>query len=237
MIIDNSRILVLPDLHFPYCHPDALDFLHKLKVILNPTRVICLGDEVDLHAISFHDKDPDLDNTGRELLLAMGYIDTLHELFPQMDLCESNHGSLFYRKAKHHGFPRHVIKSYNDVLGVPKDDWRWHGEIILELPNGRKCKFVHSVSGNVLASSQLCGMSLIQGHYHSSFELRYWDAGHGLNFACTAGSLVDDTSLAMAYNKLHAKRPIMGAVFIENSLPHLIPMLRDENNRWIGTKV
>jgi hypothetical protein len=79
-------------------------------------------------------------------------------------------------------------------------------------------------------------MSLVQFLYHSSFELRYWDAGYGLNFAVTASSLVDDKSLAMSYNKLHSKRPILGAVFIENSLPHLIPMLRDENNRWIGTK-
>ena len=48
---------------------------------------------------------------------------------------------------------------------------------------------------------------------------------------------MDDKSLAMAYNKLHSKRPIMGAVFLENSLPVLIPMLRDEDNRWIGTKI
>lgn len=235
--LDTSRILIIPDLHFPYCHPDSLDFLHKLKVTLNPTLVICGGDELDYHALSFHDSDPDLDSSGRELVLALGYIDTLHELFPKMMLLESNHGSLVYRKAKHHSMPKHLLKSYNDVLGVPSDDWSWHGEIILELPNGRKCKLVHSASSNVLAASQLCGMSLIQFHYHSSFELRYWDAGYGLNFAITASCLVDDKSLAMAYNKLHSKRPIMGAVFIENSLPHLIPMFRDENNRWIGTKI
>ena len=105
--MDNSRILIIPDLHFPYCHPDALDFLHKLKVKLQPTRIICGGDELDYHALSFHDSDPDLESSGRELVLALGYVDTLHELFPKMELLESNHGSMFYRKAKANNMPRH----------------------------------------------------------------------------------------------------------------------------------
>lgn len=51
--MDNSRILVIPDLHMPYMHMDSLDFLNKLKHTLNPTRVICLGDELDYHAMQF----------------------------------------------------------------------------------------------------------------------------------------------------------------------------------------
>lgn len=233
---DNARILVVPDLHFPYAHPDSLNFLYKIKNLLNPTRVICLGDELDYHAMSFHDSDPDLDSSGRELVLGLGYIDTLHEIFPKMDLLHSNHGSMGYRKAKHHGMPRHLLRSYNEVLGVPIDDWRWHVELILTLPNGNRCKFVHGISSNVLAASQQHGMSLVQGHHHSLFELRYWTAGHGLHFAVTSGCLIDDTSLAFAYNKLQVKRPLIGVTFIENSIPTLIPMLLDENGRWTGTK-
>jgi hypothetical protein len=235
--MDNSRILVIPDLHFPYCHVDALDFLHKIKKTINPTRIICLGDELDYHAMSFHDSDPDLDSSGTELVKGLGYIDTLHELFPKMDLLHSNHGSMAYRKAKHHGMPRHLLKSYNDVLGVSIDDWRWHELIVVVLPNGRKCKFVHGVSTNILAASQSIGMSLVQGHHHSLFELRYWDAGEGLHFGITSGCLIDNTSMAFAYNKLHKTRPLMGVTLIENSLPQLIPMMLNEDNRWIGTKV
>jgi len=235
--MDNSRILVVPDLHFPYCHPDALDFLHKVKKTLQPTRIICLGDELDFSAMSFHESDSDMHSAGHELALALGYIDTLHELFPKMQLLHSNHGSMAYRRAKHAGMPRHLLRSYNDVLGVSSDDWSWHGEIILTLPNGTKCKFVHGVSSNILAASQAIGMSLVQGHHHSLFELRYWSAGNGLHFGVTSGCLIDDTSLAFAYNKLQVKRPLIGVTFIENSEPRLIPMAVDENNRWIGTKI
>ena len=232
---DNSRILCIPDLHFPYCHPDALDFLAKVKSKLQPTRIICGGDELDYHAMSFHDKDPDLDNAGTELLKAIGYIETLKNLFPEMDLMESNHGSMAYRKAKHHGFPRHLLKSYNEVLGVDHN-WRWHDRLIITLPNGNKCLFAHSLGANVLGASQSVGMSLVQFHHHSQFELRYWQVGTTLHFAVTSGCLVDDKSLAMAYNKYTIKRPIMGVTFIENSLPILIPMVVNEDNRWIGTR-
>lgn len=235
--MDNSRILVIPDLHFPYCHMDSLDFLHKIKKVLNPSRIICLGDELDFHDASFHDSDPDLDSAGVELVKALGYIDTLHELFPKMDLLHSNHGSMAYRKAKHHGMPRHLLKSYNEVLCVPADDWKWHPELIIELPNKTRCKFVHGISANVLAASQASGMSLVQGHHHSQFEIRYWSNGESLNFAITSGCLIDDSSLAFAYNKLQVKRPIMGVTFIENSIPQLIPMAVDKDNRWVGTRV
>ena len=234
--MDNSRILVIPDLHFPYCHPDSLDFLYKIKNVMNPTRVICLGDELDFSSMSFHESNPDMLSPGHELALALGYIDTLHELFPKMQLLHSNHGSMAFRRAKHASMPVHLIKSYNDVLGVPKDDWSWHESIVVTLPNGNKCKFVHGVSSNILAASQSIGMSLVQGHHHSLFELRYWSNGHGLNFAVSSGCLIDDHSLAFAYNKLTQKRPMLGVTFIENSIPTLIPMLVNEDNRWIGTR-
>lgn len=115
--MDNSRILCISDLHFPYCHPDALDFLSKIKITMQPTRIIIGGDELDYHAMSFHNSDPDLDSAGVELTKALGYIETLHKMFPVADILESNHGSMAYRKAKFNGMPRHLIKSYNEVLG------------------------------------------------------------------------------------------------------------------------
>lgn len=233
---DNSRILCISDLHAPYMHPDSLDFLYKLKETLKPTRIICGGDELDYHAMSFHDSDPDLDNSGRELLLGLGYIETLFKMFPEMDLMESNHGSMSYRKAKHHGMPRHLLKSYNEVLGVD-NNWRWHDKLVIDLPNGSRCMFAHSLGSDVMRSSQSIGMSLVQFHHHSQFEIRYWHNGETLNFGVTSGCLIDDKSLAFAYNKLQIKRPVIGITYIENSIPHLIPMILNKDGRWIGTRI
>ena len=55
----NKSILIISDTHIPYHHPDLIPFLKDLKEIYKPDRVIHIGDEVDKHAMSFHDSDPD----------------------------------------------------------------------------------------------------------------------------------------------------------------------------------
>jgi transcriptional regulator with XRE-family HTH domain len=115
---DNSRILVISDLHCPYQDPKAVDFLSMLKDRYDFTRIISVGDEQDISAASFHDANVDMLSAGHELAAAQKVLQELESIFPKMDIMSSNHGDLFYRRAKHHGIPLHVIKSYNDVLGV-----------------------------------------------------------------------------------------------------------------------
>ncbi len=67
----NDRILVISDMHHPYSHPDVLPFLTALNKKYQPTRVVCVGDEIDCHAMSFHDSDPDLMSAGDELQAAI----------------------------------------------------------------------------------------------------------------------------------------------------------------------
>jgi metallophosphoesterase superfamily enzyme len=220
---DNSRILVISDMHAPYHHKDTLKFLRMLKGRYNPTRVISVGDEQDLHAASFHDSDPDLMSAGDELKAAREFLGEVESLFPEMDILSSNHGDLYYRKAKHHGIPMHVIKSYNDVLGVGKG-WKWHSELVVELPDGKKVYFCHGKSQNGLKLSQNMGMSCVQGHYHNSFNIQYWSSPLELHFSMQVGCLVDDKSLAMAYNKLTVNRPIIGCGLIIDGVPILEAM-------------
>lgn len=122
----NKRdILFISDLHIPYHHPDALAFLAALAAKYKFGRVVCVGDELDWHALSYHDKSPDLHSAGDELAKARGTIRELYRLFPLMDIIESNHGSLSFRKAVTHGFPRHTMTSYADTLFVG-GSFSWH---------------------------------------------------------------------------------------------------------------
>jgi len=100
---NNSRIIILSDMHIPYNHPDMLNFLKAVKTKYKPTRALCVGDEVDYHAMSFHDSDPDLPSAGDELVNSIKILKDVYKIFPQMDLVDSNHGSMVYRKGKHHG--------------------------------------------------------------------------------------------------------------------------------------
>jgi hypothetical protein len=230
---DNSRILLISDLHVPYHHPDSLDFLQHLKDKYNPTRVICLGDELDKHALSFHDSDPDLPSAGDELRLALPVIKKLKEMFPVMDILESNHGSLLYRKAHAHGIPRQYLKSYNEVLGVD-DGWQWHYDMVLNLPNGNKCYLHHGKSANVTKTSQTMSMCAVQGHYHETFKIEYWGNPVNLYWAMQAGCLIDDKSYAFNYNNVNLKRPIIGTGLIIDSMPVLEAMVLNGSGRWVG---
>lgn len=229
---DNSRILLISDMHIPYHHPDLIPFLQHLKDKYSPTRVVCLGDELDKHALSYHDSDPDLMSAGDELRKSLPVIKKLKEMFPVMDLIESNHGSLVWRKAKTHGIPRHYIKSYNEVLGVD-EGWKWHYDLVVDLPNGQRCYIHHGKTNNVLRLSQQMGMSAVQGHYHEILKADYWGNPNGLHWGLQAGCLIDDKSYAFSYNNVNIKRPVIGTALIIDGLPVLEPMIV-KNGRWIG---
>lgn len=214
----NARILFISDMHIPYHHKNLLAFLKYLKDKYNPTRVICLGDELDKHDLSFHDSDPDLKSAGDELKASLPIIKQLEELFPIMDIIDSNHGSLVWRKAKHHGIPRHYIKSYNEVLGVGTG-WTWHNDMTITLPDGKQVYIHHGKSVDAVKVSQAMGMSHVCGHYHESFGVKYWANPNGLYFAVNAGCLIDDESYAFAYNNVNLKRPIIGTCLIIDGVP------------------
>ena len=76
-----SRILIISDLHEPYSHTDSFAFLEAIKKKYKPERVVCIGDELDYHALSFHDSDPDLPNASKELELGLYKIKMIESYF------------------------------------------------------------------------------------------------------------------------------------------------------------
>ena len=228
----NQTILCISDLHAPYEHIDTIKFLTAIKEKYNPDRVISIGDEVDFHAMSFHPSDASLYSAGDELKKAREVIWQIEELFPKVTVIESNHGSLAYRKAKVAGIPKEILRPYKEILDVKNWNWVPHLEIIL--PNKQPCFFVHGLSANTRTLMTSKMMSAVQGHYHEKFEIVYQGNGERLNFGMTVGCLIDDNSMAFHYNKVFAKRPIIGLGMIIDSQPKLIPMVLKSNGRWNG---
>lgn len=229
---ENQRILLVSDMHLPYGHQDTLPFLAYLKAKYKPTRVICLGDELDKHSLSFHSHDPDLASPSDELARALPMIKQLKKMFTKMDILESNHGSLAYRRAKANGIPRGYLKSYNDVLGVDSD-WVWHYEMTITLPNGNKVYLHHGKAADIKKLSTSLGMCAVSGHYHQTFKVDYWANSLGLYWGMNVGCLIDDKSLAFAYNNCNLHRPLIGTGLIIDSQPVLVPLLMNESGAWI----
>ena len=227
----NKTVLIIPDTHIPYSHPDYIKFLKAVKEKLNPEISIHLGDEVDHHSISFHDSDTSLDSADIELDKAIIEIgEGLHKLFKKLYLLESNHGSLVYRKMKHHGIPIRVLKPLNELYETPL--WEWHHDLIL-LTNMGPVYFCHgkSKSYGKLAKEMMC--SAVQGHFHGNFEITWHRSAMATRFNMFVGCLVDEDSMAMAYARNNLPKPILGCGYIDPSgMPHLIRMVLDKNGRW-----
>ena len=88
----------------------------QIKKQFKPDTIINIGDELDMHALSFHDTNPDLHSAGHELSLAKEYIKELENIFPEMTLLDSNHSSLIYRRGIKHGIPKGFLREYNDFF-------------------------------------------------------------------------------------------------------------------------
>ena len=228
----NSRVLVISDTHAPYQHPDTIKFLKAIKDKYNPDRVIHIGDEIDNHAMSFHPSDQSLYSAGDELKAAREVIWQIEELYPKVEVMESNHGSMAYRKAMVAGIPKEILRPYHTVLDVK--NWTWHPDLTITLPSKQRCYFHHGKSANSLTflkDTQLC---CVQGHYHEKYNIQYHGTADQLTWVIATGCLIDDHSLAFAYNNVNLKRPIIGCSIILDSQPHLLPMVLNRKGRWMG---
>lgn len=228
-----KSILFISDQHFPYNHPDIIAFLTECKSRFKPDKVINVGDETDGHSISFHTHDPDLLSPSDELKTAIERMKPLYRLFPEMDLLESNHGSLVYRRGKASGIPNMVLKGYRDILEAPPG-WHWHDYLIVNSTHGAPIFVCHGRNSNVLVNSKNVGMNFVQGHHHSRFEIQCWANDFHLYWGMTVGCLIERRSLAFAYGKTLNSKPIIGTGVVLDGWPLLVPMKLDRHGRWIG---
>lgn len=232
-LMKYKSILVIPDQHFPFNHPDIFRFLKAVKKKYKPDKVVNLGDEVDFHSMSMHDHDPDLPNPFDEMEMAILRLKHMYKLFPEVDVLESNHGSLVYRRAKKHGLPKKVLKSYNEILEAPKG-WRWHHDLVLKGSDNQDIMFCHGLAADPLKNSKNKSMRFVQGHHHSRFEIQYWANSKKLFWGVTSGCLIDWKALAFDYGKLMLNKPILGVTVISKGYPVLVPMILNGAGRWSG---
>ena len=231
-----KKVLAIGDLHIPYHHKDSFAFLRALKKKYKGfDLVVNMGDELDQHAISMHDSNPDLHSAGDELRLAKTYVKELEGIFPDMTLLDSNHSSLVYRRALKYGLPKAYLKHYNEFLDVGKG-WKWVDDLTISLNDGSRCFFTHGMSANVLQIAQKMGMHAVQGHYHSKASIQYYSNPDNLNWAMQTGCLTNQQSLAFGYSKNFKDRFICSSAVIIDGQPRIHPMVI-KNHRWIGKVV
>jgi predicted phosphodiesterase len=96
---EARNILVIGDLHEPFCLDGYLEFCIEQYETYNCNQVIFIGDCIDSNGFSYHELDPDGMSAGDELSLAIRKITKWYKAFPEADVCIGNHDRMASRKA------------------------------------------------------------------------------------------------------------------------------------------
>ncbi len=218
--VRGKRVLLISDLHHPWAVDGWYEFLARLHRQRKYDIIISVGDEIDAAAMSFHEKEPGMPNATREMEMAQAEMQLMHTLFPKMYILDSNHGSLYYRRAKFAGIPNSVIKPMKELWGTP--EYEWHEEILLITNSGP----VYLCHGKTSAYGKMVkdlGCSAVQGHFHSKSEITYHATVRGVRFNMLVGCLADQKKLAFQYAKNHNAKFINSVGELDrNGVPNLI---------------
>ena len=210
---ETRNILVIGDLHEPFCLDGYLDFCLEQYETFNCNHVIFIGDILDNHAFSYHEPDPDGMSAGNELDLAIKKVQKWYEAFPYADVTIGNHDRMCSRKRFTAGIPSAWIKTYNEVLGTP--NWNWVESIIYD-----DVLYEHGEGGQAQSKAKNNLMSSVCGHTHTEAYTRWYVGKRYRVFAMQSGCGVDSKSYAAAYAKNYKKQAIgCGVVLNNGTLP------------------
>lgn len=215
----SENILVIGDLHEPFCLDGYLEFCKDTYIKYDCNRVIFIGDVIDNHYSSYHETDPDGIGAGDELDRAIGKIRNWYKAFPEADVMIGNHDRIIMRKAFSSGVPQKWIKSFKEVLDTP--GWNFVEEVIYN-----NVRYVHGdKSSQARTSAKRDMISTICGHFHTLFYLEWLFGKTRAIFGMQIGCGINSKAYALAYMQGGKKEAIGCGVVLENgTIPILVPM-------------
>jgi hypothetical protein len=128
--------IVMSDLHIPYQHKDAFDFLWAVKKEFKCDETFNVGDVIDHHQGSYHESEPDALSPQDEFNKARVQCAELEARFPKMVITQGNHDCIPQRKLKTVGLPAEMINDYNALYRL-KGGWSWVKNHKFDSGNGR----------------------------------------------------------------------------------------------------
>ena len=102
----ERRILIIGDIHAPFCVDGYLEFCMDVYAKHNCNQVIFIGDIIDNHYSSYHETDPDGLSGRDELEFAIDQVQGWAESFPKADVIIGNHDRMIMRKAFSSSIPK-----------------------------------------------------------------------------------------------------------------------------------
>lgn len=107
----DANILLLSDIHLPYHDDVALEAAINFGLEYDPTHILLLGDLLDCHQVSDHEKDADAVTMLREFEIANEFLDYLQDKFPS--------AKIIYKEGNHEErLPRYLTRNAEALQGL-----------------------------------------------------------------------------------------------------------------------
>lgn len=215
---NKDNVLVIGDLHEPFCLIDYLYFCREQQEKYDCGTVIFIGDVIDNHYSSYHESELDTLGPNEEFDITKEKIQEWYKVFPNAWVTIGNHDRMVHRKCKTMGISSKWVKDYDDALDTP--GWKFVDEVVI---NG-VC-YNHGEGGTAKTRMKSELISQVQGHLHSQAYVEYGIGAQHRVFGMQVGCGIDRKAFAFAYGK-NGRKPFIGCgiVLDKGQLPLLIPM-------------
>lgn len=189
----ENRVLVIGDLHEPFCLDGYLAFCKEQYAVHNCNRVVFIGDIIDHHYSSYHETDADGMGGKYELERAIKKLKRWYKAFPNADVTLGNHDRIIIRKAQSSNIPSMWIKEFGEVLGTP--NWNFVTEVYID-----GVRYVHGdKSGKPRTAAKRDMVSTVSGHYHTDMYVEWFFGKTRAIFAMAVACGIDSKTYAMSY--------------------------------------
>ncbi len=215
-----AKVLVIPDLHNPACHPGALAFCRDLRDRYDCNEVVFIGDVVDHQAISFHANNPECPGPKDEYKLTLSCLKPWVKAFPNATVTYGNHDRRVLRLAESVNIPAVYIRDFADVWQTP--GWIWAEDAAFDgvyYFHGEGRSGLHP-AWNAMKDYL---MPVVMGHCHSASGVKWSANPDKRTFGLDTGCLIDIDAYQFAYGKHLRSRPVLSAAVVIDGVPkHVI---------------
>ena len=226
------RVLVIPDLHLPWVHPNALNFVRDVRDAWECDTVVYLGDIFDNHATSRWEKHPQLPGPQAEFDEAYEQVQDWYKEFGPAKVCIGNHDIRPKLRATEGSIVPQMMKTFSEAYDTP--DWEW--EIEHEIDG---VVYTHGTTSGKNAALNMCQnrrQNIVQGHTHSFAGIQWSCSPKDRLFGANFGCLIDVSALAYEYGKSFPNKPVLACGVVVDGHPYLEAMACGPKERYHKSK-
>ena len=212
------RVGIIGDTHLPFEHEGYLDFCVDTFDQWDVERVIHIGDFFDNHSLSFHDSEPTLHNVLGEYESAVERAADWYEAFPDLTLILGNHDRIPARQLRKMGMePSIFMKPLEELFEMPTG-WETEDYVVIDDVLYHHGETAGGINGFRKDAEQRM-MCTVTGHNHSNAGISATATDQELVWGLAVGCGVNQRSLAFAYGKHFAKKPIISCGVVIDGHP------------------